>query len=375
MVIKKYIVSNMNEALSMIRNELGKEAVIITQRKVRKKGLLGVFSPKLIEVTAAIENSKKLKSTKVNENKNIEDSIESIKKIINKDLKEKKIIEEPQKKENTEVDKIKEELNGIKEILNKTLLKKEVKNHLLDVVEEYDICKDIYDEFKNMENKILSKEEAVKYLKEKIDNEIIEDLEEVQGTVVLVGPTGVGKTTTIAKLAGRLALKDEKKVGLITVDTYRIGAVEQLKTYAEIMDISFRVVLNGKEMEEAIEEMKNLDVILIDSTGRSSKNLMQIRELNNLVGKANPDSVYLVLSATTKTSDLKNIIEGYKCFDYKKIILTKLDETNTYGSIYNIQKISEKPIRFLTTGQNVPNDIIDTSKEKMIKLIFNEESL
>lgn len=377
MVIKKYIVSNMNEALSMIRNELGKEAVIITQRKVRKKGFLGMISPKLIEVTAAIENSKKLKNTKVKEDKNIEDSINSIKKIMNENLKEKKIVDENKNEEikNIEVEKIMNEISGIKEILNKTLLKEEVENYLLKTIEEFDIHKDIYEECKNKEEKILSKEDAINYLKEKMDKEIIEDLKDMSGTVVLVGPTGVGKTTTIAKLAGKLALKEEKKVGLITVDTYRIGAVDQLKTYAEIMDIPFRVVLNGKEMEEAVKEMENLDVILIDSTGRSSKNLMQIRELNNLVGKANPDSVHLVVSATTKNSDLKNIIEGYKCFEYEKIILTKLDETNTYGSIYNVQKLSEKPIRFLTTGQNVPNDIIDTSKEKMIKLIFNEENL
>lgn len=389
MVIKKYIVSNMNEALTMIRSELGKNAVIITQRKVRKEGVLGIFKPKLIEVTAAVENSKIVKNTNLDEKKDMENSINSIKKLMeeklsNKSIEDKKlnntidnnkVIENINESNNEEVIKLRHEISDIKEILNKTLIKIEKIDYLHELLKELDIYEQFYDEFKEKIKNINDKEEVRNSLREIIDKEIIIDTEELKGKIVLVGPTGVGKTTTIAKLAGKLALKEGKKVGLITVDTYRIGAVDQLKTYAEIMDIDFKVVLNNKEMVEAVQAMKDLDVILIDSTGRSSKNIMQIKELKNLIGKAEVDSTYLVISGTTKNKDLKNIIEGYKGLEYNKIIITKLDETTSYGNIYNLQKLSGKPIRYLTVGQNVPDDIIDAKKEKVLDLLFLEEGI
>ncbi|WP_195970671.1 flagellar biosynthesis protein FlhF [Clostridium thermobutyricum] len=389
MVIKKYIVSNMNEALTMIRSELGKNAVIITQRKVRKEGVLGIFKPKLIEVTAAVENSKIVKNTNLDEKKDMENSINSIKKLMeeklsNKSIEDKKlnntidnnkVIENINESNNEEVIKLRHEISDIKEILNKTLIKTEKIDYLHELLKELDIYEQFYDEFKEKIKNINDKEEVRNSLREIIDKEIIIDTEELKGKIVLVGPTGVGKTTTIAKLAGKLALKEGKKVGLITVDTYRIGAVDQLKTYAEIMDIDFKVVLNNKEMVEAVQAMKDLDVILIDSTGRSSKNIMQIKELKNLIGKAEVDSTFLVISGTTKNKDLKNIIEGYKGLEYNKIIITKLDETTSYGNIYNLQKLSGKPIRYLTVGQNVPDDIIDAKKEKVLDLLFLEEGI
>ncbi|MGL4847491.1 MAG: flagellar biosynthesis protein FlhF [Clostridium sp.] len=393
MIIKKYVVSNMNEALILIRNELGKEAVIITQRKVRRKGISGFIKPKLIEVTAAIENSKKIRNTKELEEKKeeneqvaIEASINSIKKLmdneISKKKEKKKDIEEKienkkvEEKKNTEVQDLKTEILNIKNFLNQTLGEKEEKDYLKEFLETFDIDIKYYDEFKEEVININNKEETKEKIKEKLIKDInISEDKEIKGKVVLVGPTGVGKTTTIAKLAGKLSLKEGKRVGLITVDTYRIGAVDQLKIYAEIMDIQFKVVINGDEMEEAIKAMEDLDVVLIDSTGRSSKNIMQIRELKNLLSKANGDKTYLVLSSTTKNKDLENIIESYNTFDYDKVIVTKLDETTSYGALYNIQKESEKEIELLTLGQNVPEDIINASKEKLIDLIMLEESI
>ncbi len=197
----------------------------------------------------------------------------------------------------------------------------------------------------------------------------------LKGKVVLVGPTGVGKTTTIAKLAGKLSLIDKKKVGLITVDTYRIGAVEQLKTYAEIMNIPFKVVITLKEMEAAVKSMEDCDVVLIDTTGRSSKNSMQISELRAFIEKAEPDCVSLVVSAITKNKDINIILKGYKELNYNDIIVTKLDETSVYGALYNIEKLSNKPIRYITTGQNVPDDIRNPNKDEIVRFIFGEESL
>ncbi|MCR6513543.1 flagellar biosynthesis protein FlhF [Clostridium sp. LY3-2] len=385
MLIKRYLVKNMNEALTRIRHELGKSAVIISQRKVRKKGILGFFEPKMIEVTAAVENSdsskEDFKETKV------EDSINSIKKVMEDTIKEKEntsfksLVKENLEKNDIKLqkddDELNKEINEMKNLLNtviKNTTKEEKEDVILEILEELDIDKEFIPKIlEKLEG--IKEEDRIKKLKEIILSEIDLSTEDIKGNIVLVGPTGVGKTTTIAKLAGKLSLKENKKVGLITVDTYRIGAVEQLRTYAEIMNIPFKVVINTKDMEEAIEEMKDLDVVLIDSTGRSSKNVMQISELRALIEKTNADNINLVISATTKNKDIKAIVDGYNTLSYDKIIVTKLDETSSYGSIYNISKRANKPIRFLTIGQNVPDDIKDVSKESLEKIIFREVNI
>ena len=141
------------------------------------------------------------------------------------------------------------------------------------------------------------------------------------------------------------------------------------------MNIPFEVVITIKEMEAAIKKMKDCDVVLIDTTGRSSKNKMQTSELRAFVDKANATSINIVISATTKNKDIKTILEGYRILNYDKVIITKLDETSVSGSIYNISRIANKPIRYVTTGQNVPDDIKDFSKDEAIKLVFGEESV
>ncbi|WP_352416881.1 flagellar biosynthesis protein FlhF [Clostridium tertium] len=382
MLIKKYLVKNMNEALTRIRYELGKDAIIISQRKVRESGIKGYFKPKLIEVTAALENNKIEKKNKFNvENKNeidFKDSLDSIKKIID-DRKDSKFDKSQQLNKEinlTNTDNIKEEVKEIKDLLN-TVIKNTNKEEEKDIVLEYLKDIDIDDELikEVLTDKYDNIDEFKTYFKELLENEIQVCTESLSGKVVLVGPTGVGKTTTIAKLAGRLALIEKKKVGLITIDTYRIGAVEQLKTYAEIMNIPFKVVITLKEMENAVSELEDCDVILIDTTGRSSKNTMQISELRAFTQKVNADHIALVISGTTKNRDIQTIINGYSEIGYEKMIITKLDETSSYGCIYNIIKKAQKPIAYITTGQNVPDDIRIPLKSEISKLILGEETI
>ena len=259
--------------------------------------------------------------------------------------------------------------------LNETVEEKLIKK-LEDTLDELDIDEEFFEEIIKVAKNYSDEElEAKEILRDIFEREILVTTGNFKGKVALVGPTGVGKTTTIAKLAGRLALVEKKKVGLITIDTYRIGAIEQLKTYAEIMNIPFKVVITIKEMGEAIESMSDCDVILIDTTGRSSKNTMQISELRAFIEKADPDFVNMVVSATTKNKDIKNILNGYSDLGYDSIIITKLDETTVYGSIYNIAKRSNKPISFVTVGQNVPDDIKIPEKEELARFILGEEIL
>ena len=269
------------------------------------------------------------------------------------------LVEEADKPNESEEEKTSVNLDSLKEKLKD-----------LDIDEQF--CDDILKSASDYKDDDLDETEI---LRDIFERDILVTNKGLKGKVVLVGPTGVGKTTTIAKLAGRLALVEKKKVGLITIDTYRIGAIEQLKTYAEIMNIPFKVVITIKEMEDAIESMSDCDVVLIDTTGRSSKNTMQISELRAFVQKAEPDYVNMVISATTKNKDIKSILKGYSELEYGSVIITKLDETTVYGSIYNISRNANKPVSFITTGQNVPDDIKVSTKEELTRFILGEETL
>lgn len=471
MLIKKYLVKNMDEAMTRIRHELGNDAVIISQRKVRRPGFKGIFADKQIEVTAAIENSNKRVNDPKPEKKiseeevfkdTLKDSLQDLKRIMNQEIELK---QEAEKKKEEEANKTKKgideildsgkednpleiEVKEMKELLNKVIKKNEIEEKkedaLVELMKSLDIDEEYFEEltnrvkktkrvsdnkkfekiieykeikkpvFEKIETKpndkeeknekanvqegekqlILEKINAVKEeeakeeeesegkvdildLREKLKMVMKEDMDidskPIQGNIVLVGPTGVGKTTTIAKLAGRLSFVEKKKVGLITVDTYRIGAVEQLKTYAEIMNLPLQVVRTIEEMDDAIESMKDCDVVLVDTTGSSSKNNSKISLLSSYIQKAHASSICVVLSATTKNYDIETILEGYKVLDYNKVIVTKLDETSKYGLLYNIQRKAKVPLQFITTGQDVPDDIKVPTEDELINFIFGED--
>ncbi|PRR78707.1 Flagellar biosynthesis protein FlhF [Clostridium liquoris] len=385
MVIKRYMVKNMNEAMTRIRGELGKDAVIISQRKVRKPGFSGLFQKKIIEVTAAIDNSKKEKESSIDSNE------ELIKKLIeNREIKKDEVKRDNERLSDSNLSNIetKEDKNKesiLKEIQEMKVMMNEIiststssgkeKSKLEILLENNDInektLNNILNKVNSMDNELDNMEKGKIAIEEMIPVSKVP----LDGVIAFVGPTGVGKTTTIAKLAGNLALVKKRKVGLITIDTYRIGAVEQLKTYADIMNLNFKVVLSAKDMEEAINSMSDCDTILVDTTGRSSKNPMQISELRAFIDKIHTENIHLVISSTTKDRDIDTIVEGYKILGYNNVIITKLDETTTYGSVLNILQSAGKPISFVTTGQNVPDDIKTITGEEVANLILGEDSI
>jgi flagellar biosynthesis protein FlhF len=351
MIIKRYIVENMNEAMVKIRYELGSDAVIVSQRRIREKGILGYFKSQKLEVTAAVDD------------------------------KAKKTKEVPEKR-----DEVQKELIELKTMVQGLLNQKEqndgakrdtkskVKQRLIDIDIPEEIIEAIYLRIKEF-NK--DKKMTPKSYEKEIQN-IIEGLvkidEDREGRIqLLIGPTGVGKTTTIAKLASLYTLYKNKKVGLITYDTYRIGAVEQLKTYAEILGVPFDVVLSSKDIPGVLSKMNDCEIIFVDSAGRNSKNMMQVSETRKLAEEIHADRIHLVLSMTTKQKDIKKIIENYKVVNYNSLILTKIDETDVFGSVLSALYYSNVPVSYISTGQSVPEDIEEAKQERLLKLILEAE--
>ena len=194
-----------------------------------------------------------------------------------------------------------------------------------------------------------------------------------QKVVALVGPTGVGKTTTVAKLASEQLLKYRRQVALITVDTFRIAAVEQLKVYAKIMGVPIAVVNDKSELHLALRSFSGKDVVFIDTGGRSQRDELQMTELNSLFGNGSepPIEVCLTLAATTKDSDLTEITRKFGEIPLKAVIFTKLDESTHYGSIFNHSIRFKLPVAYLTTGQKVPEDLEAATKERLVDLLLN----
>jgi flagellar biosynthesis protein FlhF len=324
MIVKKYVVNNMQEAMIRIRMDLGDKAVIISDNYIKNKGPLGFMKKKRREVVAAVDEEQVSKETKSKVEKN---------------------------KSN----------NEIQDLFELSDLSREIQNEFSEYCSKHQLEKAAINKF------VLNE-----FLWEEVKNNVVIDEDISSKIVSFIGPTGVGKTTTIAKIAAKESLVNNKKVALITLDTYRIGAVEQLKTYADILNIPLEVVMKKEDMKKSIQKFSKYDLILIDSTGRSFKNDDQLSEIKEYMNEIKEKSVYLVLSLTTKFKDIKAIADSYAVIGYDKYILTKLDESSGYGNIINIAKYIDKPISYLCTGQNVPDDIEKASIDKLFYYIWGE---
>jgi len=187
--------------------------------------------------------------------------------------------------------------------------------------------------------------------------------------VALIGPTGVGKTTTVAKLAAQHSLRMNKRVALVTIDTYRIAAVDQLKTYAEILNLPLKVVLSPPELGEALEALSDFDLVLIDTAGRSQNDAIRLNELKRFLSRAKADEIHLVLSTTSQEANLIQAAERFCKLGVDRIIFTKVDEAVGFGVMLNVLKRVDRKLSYLTNGQEVPDHLEVVRPEYLAELI------
>lgn len=187
-----------------------------------------------------------------------------------------------------------------------------------------------------------------------------------------VGPTGVGKTTSLAKLAAEQVLHRRRKVGFITADTYRIAAVEQLRTYASILNVPMEVVVSPQDLAQAFAKLADRDLILMDTAGRNYRNPMYVSELGSLLRTEGPSETYLVLSMTSKSKDMVAIADTFSAYGIRKLLLTKLDETNSVGSVFNLLSAVPYQLDYVTYGQNVPDDIGLADEAALVRRLLEE---
>ncbi len=286
---------------------------------------------------------------------------------------ERKKIDEKKDNSNENLDEIK---NLINKLNNKINSGNEFVSELKDNLKESGLSKDIVNEIMeevDSEN-ITENWKSDVTLLNKIKNILMKDIqinkeENLQGKIMLVGPTGIGKTTTLAKIAAIIKRKN-KKVAIVTIDTYRIAAADQLKIYADIMGIPAYVSYTPKDLQLTIESLREMDTILIDTAGRSHKNDLQLGELKVFMDTVNPDKKILVCSSNVNTNDLIDIYEKFSISNPNSLIFTKLDETSSFGQIISLSKYTNLPVDYITTGQKVPDDIEKPDYDKLVSEVI-----
>ena len=378
MQIKRYEVGSIQEAMNKIKIDLGEEAVILSTKRLR-----GGKVP-LFEVTAARDENKKnvdfCEPHKSHESGNQCVSASAEMDMIRNDLTEMKYLIRDIRKE----DPIRRELSQLREYLN----------NLMNVLGNWEknlfpgppskiyyhlvangVSRERAYRLVNTIDKIDNFENTCKSLESTITSSIpVRNVRRRRGVIAFVGPTGVGKTTTLAKLAARYSISEKLSVGLISADTYRIAAADQLKTYAKIMGVPIRVVSEKEEFQEALSRFSDKDIVMVDTPGKSRKDRGYIEKLRDFLSVGVAVETSLLLSLTASRENMLEAASRFDAVNYDSIIFTKVDEATGLGSMYDVIDQVGKPVSYLTVGQNVPNDIEDANPGRIARLIMHQSN-
>lgn len=433
MKIRRYTCKDMQEALIKVKMDLGSEAVIMNSRKIKPKGLKGLFSKPLLEVVAAVDDDYVRPIREDSQIKKysplLQEALQAVaqksQRILAKPETLRTSVHEPSSNyESEKIANLENKLmnmeHTLKQICSTLNQNSELKKEHPGVIKAHEPAKPtviraneaeanenekpkiIKHESENILHlkRVLMEQDVEPVLVEKILNKIrerggnilnpsgVSDLasrivevllgkpepivlgEKRPHIVLFIGPTGVGKTTTLAKIAADFTLNRQNKVGLITADTYRIAAVEQLRTYAEILNVPLNVVYTPEEITDAIKQLSDKDLILIDTAGRSHKNKEHFDELKKLVVSAGADETYLVISCNSNRMAIKEMLEAYAFIKNYKLIFTKLDESPALGAILNARYMTGKSLSYTTSGQSVPDDLeIADTKQLVLNIL------
>lgn len=410
MIIKKFVGKTEEEATEAARKELGSGLVVMNVKTAKKKGFSGVFGGKQVEVTVALEeDGDSLKTVRreaprtvdpdtakleegvraaqnavnvMNESsQNIEKKLDSLQTMLVSRFQQEAARSEPAQEEPASPEGEGREStaapdDGSKEqdkfirLLYNTMIENEVDEKYANLI--------VDDLEKNRKPNL-----PFDYILANVYQKMILKFGKAEGitpaakgpkTLLFMGPTGIGKTTTIAKIASHFSVDEKKKVALLTADTYRIAAAEQLRTYANILEAPFRVIYSEDEIRTAISDFRDFDYIFVDTAGHSHQNeelLEKMKLLLQVARESGECQTFLVLSATTKYRDLQRIAMSYKEIDEYQLIFTKLDETSSLGNLMNLRLYVEVPIAYVTFGQNVPDDIELFNPQKTVKSLLS----
>lgn len=426
MKIKRYIVREMQEAIRLIKHDLGPEAVIVSSYKVPAKGLIGLFAPRLLEVTAALDENPEIQlnvdcnpdqmavgvgarsEMPISLSKSVtralpygtqaeyspvrsifqadstlkESILRSLPVSVKREaepgtafLSERAFAENIESRRRVETKGLFDTMvnKQVEVTLNtdpylrwrKTLVDLEVQENIV----EHLLCtlksqlKPTGDRYQNLYFSLLK--QVVSLMEPAYRSK------ENPRVLTFIGPSGVGKTTTLLKLATRFSLYEHKKIALVAVYTYRIGAVEQLKAYGDFLGIPVEVVMTPAELRKVLESYSDKDYIFIDTAGRSARNISQVLELKGFLDVVRePKDVFLVLNSATKSKDLTNIAHVYRKINFSKLIFTYVDETESLGSILNLVCATGVPVAYLADGQGIPDDINEADPKKIAQLLF-----
>ena len=410
MIIKKFTGKTKEEAVEAARKDMGSGVVVMNVKDVKRKGIAALFLPKQVEITAALEEHEEPRpirweqtrggaadsgekdsrargdraavptsggawGTQQENSQSIEKKLDSLQTLLLSRFQQEEAARntqpaaEPQEDADEEKQEISEQERFVKLLYN-TMLENEVD-------EKY--ANQIIDELEKGKNGNIPFDYILSNVYQKLilkfgKAEGIKEAESGPRLVLFMGPTGVGKTTTIAKIASHFVMDEKKRLALLTADTYRIAAAEQLRTYANILEVPFRVVYTKEEAAAAVADFNDYDYIFVDTAGHSHQNeeqLNNMRELMDTLKRAGEYQTFLVLSATTKYRDLLKIASNYEEVSDYQMIFTKLDETSTLGNLLNLKLYTDAEIAYVTCGQNVPEDIEQFNPQKTVKQLLS----